>query len=298
MDPEERSLLPHRASRRDLLRIALGASAVLLVEACGPSPSSGGPVPTAGAPAPVERRAAPTAKPAAAAPPTTSAPRSRPARRPSRRRRTAAADDSTGGHDRPGPGPARRHPARRPGRRRGYPRSAPDQEHLGLPHQGAGLQRPGGDQSRLHARARPGREVGQPGRQDLGLSSASGRQVPRRHGPDRQRREIHLRVGAGSVVQFAHARVLSEGRQGRCHRQEHRDVHAQRRRSRRSCRTWTWRSCRRRRRRSPTSAPSRSAPGRSRSTRWNTGDSIDLSAYDGFYGGRAEPGPRPGESRA
>src|SRR5438270_2423573 len=72
MHPEERSpLLPRRATRRDLLRIALGASAVLLVEACGPSASSGGPVPTAGAPAPVGA-AQPTAKPAAAQP--TSAP--------------------------------------------------------------------------------------------------------------------------------------------------------------------------------------------------------------------------------
>jgi peptide/nickel transport system substrate-binding protein len=63
-----------RATRRDLLRIALGASAVLLIEACGPSPSSGGPAPTAGAPAPVGAGAAPTAKPVAAAQPTTSAP--------------------------------------------------------------------------------------------------------------------------------------------------------------------------------------------------------------------------------
>jgi peptide/nickel transport system substrate-binding protein len=79
MHPEERShLLPRRATRRDLLRIALGASAVLLVEACGPSPSSGGPVPTAGAPAPVGAAAAPTAKPAAAAQPTTSAPAAAP----------------------------------------------------------------------------------------------------------------------------------------------------------------------------------------------------------------------------
>jgi peptide/nickel transport system substrate-binding protein len=75
MHPEERSpLLPSRASRRDLLRIALGASAVLLVEACGPSPSSGGPVPTAAAPAPVGAGAAPTAMPATAAQPTTSPP--------------------------------------------------------------------------------------------------------------------------------------------------------------------------------------------------------------------------------
>ena len=75
MHPEERSpLLPRRASRRDLLRIALGASAVLLVEACGPSPSSGGPAPTVGPPAPVGAGAAPTAKPSAAAQPATSVP--------------------------------------------------------------------------------------------------------------------------------------------------------------------------------------------------------------------------------
>src|SRR5438105_1026874 len=46
-------LMPRAARRREFLRLALGASAVLLAEACGPSPSSGGPVPTAGAPAPV-----------------------------------------------------------------------------------------------------------------------------------------------------------------------------------------------------------------------------------------------------
>jgi peptide/nickel transport system substrate-binding protein len=45
---------------------------VLLIEACGPSPSSGGPVPTAGAPAPVNA-APPTAKPAAAQPTTAAA---------------------------------------------------------------------------------------------------------------------------------------------------------------------------------------------------------------------------------
>jgi hypothetical protein len=69
LHPEERRPLLFRpASRRDLLRIALGASAVLLAEACGPSPSSGGPVPTAGAPAPVGgAAAAPTNAPAAAA---------------------------------------------------------------------------------------------------------------------------------------------------------------------------------------------------------------------------------------
>src|SRR5438105_14087768 len=57
-------LMPRAARRREFLRLALGASAALLVEACGPSPSSGGPVPTAGAPAPVNA-APPTAKPAA-----------------------------------------------------------------------------------------------------------------------------------------------------------------------------------------------------------------------------------------
>src|SRR5690242_14149065 len=67
----ERSSPPVGAARRNFLRVALGTGAILLVEACGPSPSSGGPVPTAGAPAPVSA-APPTAKPAAAQP--TSAP--------------------------------------------------------------------------------------------------------------------------------------------------------------------------------------------------------------------------------
>src|SRR5689334_7426676 len=68
-----------RTARRDFLRLALGASAILLVEACGPSPSSGGPVPTAGAPAPVnappatQKPAAPAATTAAAPAPTTAA---------------------------------------------------------------------------------------------------------------------------------------------------------------------------------------------------------------------------------
>jgi peptide/nickel transport system substrate-binding protein len=64
-----------RARRREFLRLALGASAVLLLEACGPSPSSGGPVPTAGAPGPVNA-APPTTKPAAPQP--TTAPASAP----------------------------------------------------------------------------------------------------------------------------------------------------------------------------------------------------------------------------
>jgi peptide/nickel transport system substrate-binding protein len=64
---------PARTARRDFLRLALGASAVVLVEACGPSPSSGGPVPTAGAPAPVNA-APPTAKPAAPAATTAAGP--------------------------------------------------------------------------------------------------------------------------------------------------------------------------------------------------------------------------------
>jgi peptide/nickel transport system substrate-binding protein len=59
------SVLPVRARRRDFLRLALGASAVVLVEACGPSPTSGGLVPTAGAPGPVNA-APPTTQPAAA----------------------------------------------------------------------------------------------------------------------------------------------------------------------------------------------------------------------------------------
>jgi peptide/nickel transport system substrate-binding protein len=63
--------LPRGARRREFLRWALGASAVLLVEACGPSPSSGGPVPTAGAPAPVNAAPPPTTRPATAAQPTT-----------------------------------------------------------------------------------------------------------------------------------------------------------------------------------------------------------------------------------
>ncbi|HEY1295684.1 MAG TPA: ABC transporter substrate-binding protein, partial [Chloroflexota bacterium] len=67
MDTKD-SALPVRAARRDFLRLALGASAVLLVEACGPSPASGGPVPTAGAPGPVN--AAPPTQPAAAKPTT------------------------------------------------------------------------------------------------------------------------------------------------------------------------------------------------------------------------------------
>ena len=62
-----------RPARRDFLRLALGASAVVLVEACGPSPSSGGPVPTAGAPAPVNA-APPTSKPAAPQATTAAAP--------------------------------------------------------------------------------------------------------------------------------------------------------------------------------------------------------------------------------
>ncbi|HEY2595847.1 MAG TPA: ABC transporter substrate-binding protein, partial [Chloroflexota bacterium] len=69
----EDSALPLRARRRDFLRLALGASAILLVEACGPSPSSGGPVPTASAPGPVSA-APPTTAPAAAAPTTAPAP--------------------------------------------------------------------------------------------------------------------------------------------------------------------------------------------------------------------------------
>src|SRR5690242_15463945 len=52
------------ATRRNFLRLGVGASVVLLLEACGPSPSSGGAVPTAGAPAPVNA-APPTSKPAA-----------------------------------------------------------------------------------------------------------------------------------------------------------------------------------------------------------------------------------------
>src|SRR5919202_3438445 len=71
MSPED-SVRPGGAVRRRVvLRLAFAASAVLLVEACGPSPSSGGPVPTAGAPAPVNA-APPTSKPAA--PQATSAP--------------------------------------------------------------------------------------------------------------------------------------------------------------------------------------------------------------------------------
>src|SRR6266536_3780784 len=66
MHPEQRGfLLPRHASRRDLLRMALGATAVLLVEACGPSPS--GTAPAGGATtAPAKPAAAPTSPPAAA----------------------------------------------------------------------------------------------------------------------------------------------------------------------------------------------------------------------------------------
>src|SRR5688572_13029918 len=63
MQPEN---LPRRTTRRDLLRLALGASAVLLVEACGPSPSGQAPAPT-GAPKPT---AAPAAAPTTAPAPT------------------------------------------------------------------------------------------------------------------------------------------------------------------------------------------------------------------------------------
>jgi peptide/nickel transport system substrate-binding protein len=78
MHPEERSPSPTRrtgtprgaVSRRDLLRLAVGAGALVLLDACGPSPSSGGPVPTAGVPGPVGA-APPTAQ--AAAQPTSAA---------------------------------------------------------------------------------------------------------------------------------------------------------------------------------------------------------------------------------
>jgi peptide/nickel transport system substrate-binding protein len=76
MNAEDARLL--RTARRDFLRLALGASAVVLVEACGPSPSSGGPVPTAGAPAPVNA-APPTSKPAAPQATTAPAPAATPA---------------------------------------------------------------------------------------------------------------------------------------------------------------------------------------------------------------------------
>jgi len=73
MHPED---LPRRTSRRDLLRMALGASAVLLVEACGPTPSgpTTAPAPTTSAP-PTTAPAAPApTKPAAAPAAPTSAP--------------------------------------------------------------------------------------------------------------------------------------------------------------------------------------------------------------------------------
>ena len=80
MYTEVSSRLPDRQpSRRRFLRLALGASALLLVEACGPSPTSGGQVPTAGAPGAVNA-APPTTKPGAqptsalAAAPTQAAP--------------------------------------------------------------------------------------------------------------------------------------------------------------------------------------------------------------------------------
>src|SRR5215471_2058387 len=79
--------------RRALLRLAFGAGAVALIEACGPSPSSGGAVPTAGAPGPVNAAAptqpaaqattAPAAAPTtAAAAPTTAAAAATPAAKP------------------------------------------------------------------------------------------------------------------------------------------------------------------------------------------------------------------------
>ena len=61
--------LPHRTRRRDLLRYALGASAVLLVEACGPS-SPAGIAPATSVPA--------TAAPAKPAQPTQAAPAAQP----------------------------------------------------------------------------------------------------------------------------------------------------------------------------------------------------------------------------
>src|SRR5690242_6837394 len=65
--------LPRRTSRRDLLRYALGASAVLLVEACGPS--SPGAAPTqAAAPAPTTAAATKPAATTQAAPAQTTAP--------------------------------------------------------------------------------------------------------------------------------------------------------------------------------------------------------------------------------
>jgi peptide/nickel transport system substrate-binding protein len=60
---------PRRTSRRDLLRLAFGASAVLLVEACGPSPSGSGAAPTT-APAAPAAQSQPTSAPAAQAKPT------------------------------------------------------------------------------------------------------------------------------------------------------------------------------------------------------------------------------------
>src|SRR5438874_12095852 len=62
-----------RSTRRDLLRLACGASAVLLLQACGPSSSSGGPgaapgttAPAATAPPPAGAATAAAPKPAAA----------------------------------------------------------------------------------------------------------------------------------------------------------------------------------------------------------------------------------------
>jgi peptide/nickel transport system substrate-binding protein len=77
MHPED---LQRRTSRRELLRLALGASAVLLVEACGPTPSgpTTAPAPTTGAP-PTTAPAAPApTKPAAAPAAPTSAPAAQP----------------------------------------------------------------------------------------------------------------------------------------------------------------------------------------------------------------------------
>src|SRR5438067_13505103 len=93
MNPLE---LPDRKSRRDVLRMALGVSAVLLAEACGPAPSGSTSQPTS-APAttvPAKPAAQPTA-PAAAQP--TTAPAAQPTAAPAAQPTQAAAQARRGG---------------------------------------------------------------------------------------------------------------------------------------------------------------------------------------------------------
>ena len=98
MQSEERgSRSPRRPSRRDVLRLALGASAVLLVDACGPAaPSAPAPAATSAPPPPA---AAPTTAPAAAKPttPPAAAPTTAPAAAAKPTTAPAAAQATRGG---------------------------------------------------------------------------------------------------------------------------------------------------------------------------------------------------------